>query len=202
LLPRYAFLISAFRLAFIFPKLDRHIRPLSTQARYYVRDANGVRLATVYCRDDQNTYSFGEPHLSPDEARRIAVAIARIPEFLKTSPAFQPRRAETRGKYWKASHPYHVVLHDAYLQENYDDIVACCYYNGVPFDPTGEIFERVGRRWRTFQFSRQFDAIRFWDNFDGRWMLGGDFHFPERPKDLPWMQPLPGRCFSKRPPAR
>jgi hypothetical protein len=169
---------------------------------YYVRDANGVRLASVHCRDDLKKYSFGEPHLTSDEARRIAVAIARIPEFLNTFPGFVPRRVETRGRYWEASHPYHVALEDAHLQENYDDIVACCYYNGVPFDPTGEILQRIGLRWRTYQFARQFDAIRFWDKFDGRWMHGNDFHFPERPKDLPRMQPLPGKSFGKRPPVR
>jgi hypothetical protein len=77
---------------------------------YYVRDANGVRLAAVYCRDDLKNYTFGEHHLTSDEARRIAVAIARIPEFLKTLPGFAPRRVETRRRYWKASHPYHVAL--------------------------------------------------------------------------------------------
>jgi hypothetical protein len=84
---------------------------------YYVRDANGVRLAAVYCRDDRRKYSFGDQHLTSDEARRIAIAIARIPEFLKTLPHFVPRRVETRGKYWKASHPYHVALDEAYLSE-------------------------------------------------------------------------------------
>ena len=175
--------------------------------RYDVRDANGVRLAAVYCRDDLKKddlkkYASGRQDLTSDEARRIAVAIARIPEFLKTFPGFASRRVETCGKYWKASHPYQVALDETYLSENYDDIVAGCYYNGIPFDPTGEILYRVGLRWRIFQFARQFDAIRFWDKFDGRWMLGNDFHFPERPKDLPRMQPLPGKSFGKRPPAR
>jgi len=169
---------------------------------FYVCDANGVRLAAVYCRDDLKRYSFGAEHLTTDEARRIASAIARLPEFLKPFPAFAPRRVEAQGKYWNASRPYHVALDELTLNETYDDIVACCYYNGVPFDQTGEIFERIGLRWRTFQFTRQFDAIRFWDCFDGRWMLGNDFHFPERPNRLPRMRPLPGKSFTKRPPAR
>jgi hypothetical protein len=173
-----------------------------TEDCYCVRDANGVRLATVYCRDDLQHYTFGGDRLTSDEARRIAIAIARIPEFLKIEPAFVQRRSQKHERYWKPSHPYHVALSDMYLQENYDDIVACCYYNGVPFDQTGEILERLGLRWRVFQFARQFDAIRFWDKFDGRWMWGSDFHFPVRPKDLPRMQSLPNKPFSKRPPAR
>jgi hypothetical protein len=39
-----------------------------------VRDANGVTLAWLYCRDDTQRYSFGASKLSSDEARRIAVA--------------------------------------------------------------------------------------------------------------------------------
>jgi hypothetical protein len=174
----------------------------TSQDCYCVRDANGVRLAAIYCRDDLQKYAFGAERLTSDEARRIAVAIARIPELLKIEPGFVQRRTESYGRYWKPSHPYHVALSDMFLQENYDDIVACCACNGVPFDQTGEILQRLGLRWRVFQFSRQFDGIRFWDRFDGRWMQGNDFHFPPRPKDLSPMQPLPGKAFGKRPPAR
>jgi hypothetical protein len=49
---------------------------------YQVRDANGFRLASVYCRDDLQNWSFGHGHLTSGEARRIANAIARLPEFL------------------------------------------------------------------------------------------------------------------------
>jgi hypothetical protein len=44
---------------------------------YEIRDANGFRLATVHCRDDLQNWSFGHSHLTSDEARRIANAIAR-----------------------------------------------------------------------------------------------------------------------------
>jgi hypothetical protein len=50
---------------------------------YRIVDANGFRLAYVY-----SPSNFGElgtvsaQHLSPDEARRIAGAIARLPELL------------------------------------------------------------------------------------------------------------------------
>jgi hypothetical protein len=30
----------------------------------------------------------------------------------------------------------------------------------------------------------------FWDRFEGRWLRGTEFHYPERPKDLPTMEPL------------
>jgi hypothetical protein len=29
------------------------------------------------------------------------------------------------------------------------------------------------------------DAILFWDRFTGRWLRGTEFHYPERPADLP-----------------
>jgi hypothetical protein len=45
---------------------------------YEVRDANGFKLATVHCRDDLQKWSFGHGHLTSDEARRIAKAIARL----------------------------------------------------------------------------------------------------------------------------
>jgi hypothetical protein len=38
-------------------------------------------VATVHCRDDLQKWSFGHSKLS-DEARRIAAAVARIPEFM------------------------------------------------------------------------------------------------------------------------
>jgi hypothetical protein len=172
---------------------------------FYVRDANGVRVASVYCRDDLHSQKWADynSHLTSDEARRIAKAIARLPELLKVYPAFVPRYGEQwRGRYWRASRPYTVALRDAFVQENYDEIVACCTYNNVPFDPTGEILDLIGIRWRTYQFARQLDAIRFWHKFDGRWMLKGEFHFPQRPADLPVMKSLPGKSYLKRPPAR
>jgi hypothetical protein len=32
--------------------------------------------------------------------------------------------------------------------------------------------------------------MQFWDRFKGRWLRGSEFHYPERPKDLPQMKPL------------
>lgn len=161
-----------------------------TGGGYVAKDANGVTLAHVYCPHEGNAEIWDSKHLTSDEARRIAKAIARLPEFLRTHPDFVQRRLERRGRYWKATHPYHVALQDAYVQENYDEIVACCRYNNVPFDATGEKLERGMVRWLTYEFARQFDAIRFWDKFEGKWMLNDEFIFPECPKDLPKMKSL------------
>jgi hypothetical protein len=34
------------------------------------------------------------------------------------------------------------------------------------------------------------DAILFWDSFQGRWLRGTEFHYPERPANLPALKPL------------
>jgi len=34
------------------------------------------------------------------------------------------------------------------------------------------------------------DAILFWDRFQGRWLRGSEFHYPERPANLPSLKPL------------
>jgi hypothetical protein len=55
-----------------------------------------------------------------------------------------------------------------------------------PFDATGEKIHDGGL-WRVYEFTRQLDAMQFWDRFEGRWLRGNDFHYPERPKNLPAM---------------
>lgn len=140
----------------------------ASKDQYRVTDANGVTLACIYSRDDLHASQWGyyQAHLTSDEARRIATAIARLPEFLKAEPAF-PARGVTRIGRWRSSHPYHMALQEAYVQENYDEILACCRYNKVPFD-----------------------AIRFWDKFKGKWIVGDDFIEPEQLSDLPRMKSL------------
>ncbi|SNT49700.1 hypothetical protein SAMN05216374_4231 [Tardiphaga sp. OK246] len=158
---------------------------------FRVKDANGVVLANVYSRDDLIKMKWDNytSNLSSDEARRIALAISRIPTFMNHEPRFPERRnAEGPSTHWRRSHPYHVALQDAYVQENYDDIVECCQFNRVPLDATGEILDRGGVRWRTYCFARQFDAIRFWDKFNGSWMLGMQFVYPARPENFPAMK--------------
>lgn len=59
--------------------------------------------------------------------------------------------------------------------------------NSIPFDGTGERIERDGS-WRVYEFSVQLDAIQFWDRFDGRWLRGEEFIYPDRPKGLPQLR--------------
>ncbi|MEG3804963.1 hypothetical protein DBT46_003855, partial [Aerococcus mictus] len=162
-----------------------------TQHGYVVKDATGIVLASVYCRDDLHAAQFDDywKHLTSDEARRIAKAIARLPEFLKAEPAFPARRVKRIGR-WRSSHPYHVALQEPYVQENYDEIAACCRYNRVPFDATGEKIERGLVCWGVYEFAFQFDAIRFWDKFSGKWIVADDFIEVEAPRDLKRMQSL------------
>jgi hypothetical protein len=153
---------------------------------FSVRDANGFPLAFVHCRDDLQKWSFGHDHLTSDEARRIANAIARLPEFLMQRHGFYSRGD---GDRWKPSRPYHVALEDSYIRAHWDEINALCKLNGIPFDATGETIH-AGVLWRIYEFTWQMDAIQFWDRFEGRWLRGSEFHYPERPKDLAPMKPL------------
>jgi hypothetical protein len=162
-----------------------HVQKVSEDC-FHVLDANGILVAAVFCRDDLQKWSFGHSRLTSDEARRIANAIVRLPEFLMQRQGFYSRGGGVR---WKPSRPYHVALEDSYLRAHWDEIDALCKFNSIPFNTTGEKI-RDGCLWRVYEFTWPLDAMQFWDRFEGRWLRGSEFHYPERPKDLPpMMQP-------------
>jgi hypothetical protein len=149
---------------------------------FAVRDANGLKLAVVYCRDDLTKWTFANSHLTSDEARRIANGIARLPQLLAKLTQFKERsESTTRDRYWNPERPYHVALEDSYVRRNYDDIVAICRFNKVPFDATGEKVRQDGALWCIYAFENQFQAVQFWMQFEGRWMRGDDLTLPQRP---------------------
>jgi hypothetical protein len=155
---------------------------------FVIKDANGITVAYVYSRDDLQRWSFGHDKLTSDEARRIAMAIARIPEFMMQRRGFYSRGGG--DKRWKPSRPYHVALEDGGVRKNWDEINALCKHNGIPFDPTGEIIRREGV-WCVYEFARQLDAMMFWEHFQGRWLRDTDFFYPDRPEKIPAMKPVP-----------
>jgi hypothetical protein len=166
---------------------------------YQVKDANGVPVAWIFCRDDEARYSFGASKLTSDEARRIAKAISRLPEFMTPRLGFFMRGSG--GYRFNPKAPYHVALEDLYLRTHWGGIDAICRMNSLPFNPTGEIIHRDGT-WRVYEFAYQMDAILFWYRFQGRWLRGDEFHYPDPPQDLPPLRDLPRRPYDKRKPER
>jgi hypothetical protein len=63
------------------PSISRPWQADKLLAGYVVRDANGQALACIYSRDNEDDARQAKM-LTKDEARRIAINIARLPEFL------------------------------------------------------------------------------------------------------------------------
>ncbi|MEY9459692.1 hypothetical protein ABH973_000105 [Bradyrhizobium ottawaense] len=108
---------------------------------------------------------------------------------------FYPRES---GPRWRADRLYHVALEYRYIREHWDEIYALCRLNSLPFNATGELVQNEGVR-RVYGFTWQMDAILFWARFEGRWLRGTEFHYPERPENLPSLKSLENRPkFSPR----
>jgi hypothetical protein len=160
----------------------------------------GCRWRFVPCRDDLQAIRFAHNRLTSDEARRIANGIARLPEFMMQRKGFYPRGG---GDFrWRSTRPYHVALADLYVREHWPFIDTTCKLNSIPFDTTGQRIERDGT-WMVYEFAIQLDAIQFWDRFEGRWLRGEEFIYPDRPLDLPKLrEPVDTFKFGRRPIAR
>jgi len=152
-----------------------------------VRDADGVTLAWLFCRDDSQRYSFGVAKLTSEEARRIGKAIARIPEFMMPRRAVFIRAAGVCAT--ARTVPIMSRLKTDSFREHWAEIDALCKLNSLPHNATGEVIQNDGV-WRVYEFAWQMDAILFWDRFEGRWLRGSEFHYPERPENLPMLKPL------------
>jgi hypothetical protein len=94
-----------------------------TGSSFVVRDANGITLAVIDYWDGLGHWTFASQHLTENEARRIARAITRLPEFLMQRHGFYPRGG---GDRWKPGRPYHVALEDSYIRAHWDEIDALC----------------------------------------------------------------------------
>lgn len=153
---------------------------------FSVCDASGFRILRIYCRDDLQQYTTGHNHLNSEEARRLACAIAQLPELMMPAE-FAPRGEGVR---WRRERPFHVAIQDIFARAKWGWMEAMCRLNKVPMDRTGEKMEREGQLWLVFEFERLSDAIMFWDAFGGRWLLGYEFHYPKRTGNLPKMKPV------------
>jgi hypothetical protein len=69
---------------------------------------------------------------------------------------------------------------DTYIRAHWAEIDALCRLNSLPFNSTGETIQSDGV-WKVYEFTWQMDAILFWYRFNGRWLRGTEFHYPERP---------------------
>ena len=92
------------------------------------------------------------------------------------------------------------VAHREYIRAQWHVINELCRLNGVPFDSTGEKIQRDGL-WCVYEFGQQLDAMMAWDRFQGRWLRGEEFSYPERPEKMPTMKEVTrASSWNEKPP--
>ena len=170
---------------------SRHFKPPWTLVRensecYVVRDANGVTLAWLYCRDDAQRYSFRRRQALVGRGAADRQGDRAHPRIHDAAPGLLCARRRT-ALACRSALPRRAE--DRYIREHWDEIDALCRLNSLPFNATGEVIQNDGV-WRVYEFTWQMDAILFWDRFEGRWLRGTEFHYPERPDNLPSLKPL------------
>ena len=94
-----------------------------------------------------------------------------------------------------------MALEDSYIRAHWGEIDALCRLNSLPLISTGEVIQNEGV-WRVYEFTWQMDAILFWHRFQGRWLRGDEFHYPETPQDLPPLKDLQRHPYDRRKPER
>jgi hypothetical protein len=55
--------------------------------------------------------------------------------------------------------------------------------------------------WCVYEFGQQLDAMMMWNRFEGRWLRGEEFSYPERPENMPTMKEVErARAWNEKPP--
>jgi hypothetical protein len=87
-----------------------------------------------------------------------------------------------------------------YIRAHWHVINELRRFNRIPFDSTGEKIQRDGL-WCVYEFGEQLDAMMVWNRFEGRWLRGEEFSYPERPENMPTMKQVATvKSWSSKPP--
>ena len=152
---------------------------------YVVRDANGVTLAWLFCRDDTSVTASAPASSHRKKRAGSESDFSRIPEFMTQRQGFHPRGEGHAGA---PTGPIMSLWRTPIFASTGTKSIAV-QLNSLPFNSTGETIHSDGV-WKVYEFTWQMDAILFWDRFEGRWLRGTEFHYPERPANLPSLKPL------------
>lgn len=132
---------------------------------FSVFDANGVRLAVIGYRNDVHEWKWTHGFLTPDEARRIAKGIARLPEFMMQRRGSYPERWR-RIKMSDKKIPYLIKF---FSEERFANqfISGNLYLNRLsffkklesPFDGRQDSNEAIWSWWQPYDLSIRFSLF-------------------------------------------